>query len=47
MDDHRGKWLGHGPELNGKILYRRVIVKRKVQPCGNTNALKKVKKEMQ
>lgn len=29
LDDHRVDWLGHGPKLNGKTKYRRVIVKRK------------------
>ena len=29
MDDHRVSWLGHGPKLNGKTKYRRVIIKRK------------------
>ena len=29
LDDHRVDWLGHGPKLNGKTKYRRVIIKRK------------------
>ena len=28
LDDHRVEWVGHGPKLNGKTLYRRVIIKR-------------------
>ncbi|GAB6394049.1 MAG: putative adenine-specific methylase [Bacteroidales bacterium] len=31
MDDHRliyPHWLGHGPSLNGKNVYRRIIIKR-------------------
>ena len=31
LDDHRGAWLGHGPSLNGKTLYRRIIIRRKHQ----------------
>lgn len=29
LDDHRVPWVGHGPSLNGKVLYRRIIIKRK------------------
>ena len=32
MDDHRlmyPKWRGRGPDLNGKPVYRRIIIKRK------------------
>jgi hypothetical protein len=32
MDDHRikyPKWRGRGPDLNGKPIYRRVIIKRR------------------
>ena len=28
LDDHRVEWVGHGPKLNGKTLYRRVIIQR-------------------
>jgi hypothetical protein len=31
LDDHRGSWLGHGPSLHGKTLYRRIIIRRKSQ----------------
>lgn len=29
LDDHRVEWVGHGPKLNGKVKYRRVIIRRK------------------
>lgn len=29
LDDHRVEWVGHGPMLNGKVKYRRIIIKRK------------------
>ena len=29
LDDHRVDWLGHGPTLNGKVKYRRLIIQRK------------------
>lgn len=29
LDDHRVSWLGHGPAINGKTLYRRLIIKRR------------------
>ena len=29
LDDHRIEWRGKGPELNGKVLYRRLIIRRK------------------
>ena len=29
LDDHRVEWVGHGPSLNGKIKYRRIIIQRK------------------
>lgn len=29
LDDHRVEWVGHGPTLNGKVKYRRVIIRRK------------------
>jgi hypothetical protein len=29
LDDHRVLWRGRGPDLNGKTLYRRVIIKRR------------------
>ncbi|MDE5721118.1 MAG: adenine-specific methyltransferase EcoRI family protein [Clostridia bacterium] len=29
LDDHRVEWRGRGPDLNGKSLYRRIIVRRK------------------
>lgn len=31
LDDHRVEWVGHGPKLNGKTLYRRVIIQRTQQ----------------
>lgn len=31
LDDHTVQWRGKGPELNGKILYRRLIIKHRVQ----------------
>ena len=34
LDDHRVEWVGHGPDLNGKTLYRRVIIRRKQQEIG-------------
>lgn len=29
LDDHRVEWRGHGPNLNGKSLYRRIIIRKK------------------
>ena len=29
LDDHRVEWRGRGPDLNGKSLYRRIIIRRK------------------
>ena len=29
LDDHRVEWVGHGPLLNGKTIYRRIIIRRK------------------
>ena len=29
LDDHRVAWRGRGPDLNGKCIYRRIIIKRK------------------
>lgn len=29
LDDHRVEWRGHGPDLNGKSLYRRLIIRKK------------------
>ncbi len=29
LDDHREEWRGKGPDLNGKTLYRRIIIKKK------------------
>ncbi len=29
LDDHRTEWRGRGPELNGKCIYRRIIIRRK------------------
>ncbi len=29
LDDHRVDWRGRGPDINGKALYRRIIIKRK------------------
>ena len=31
LDDHRVNWRGRGPDLNGKVLYRRIIIKCKEQ----------------
>lgn len=28
LDDHRVQWRGRGPELNGKTLYRRIIIRK-------------------
>ncbi len=29
LDDHHVEWRGKGPELNGKVIYRRIIVRNK------------------
>ena len=29
LDDHRVEWRGRGPDLSGKCLYRRIIIRRK------------------
>jgi hypothetical protein len=29
MDDHRVAWRGRGPDLNGKPIYRRIIIRNK------------------
>ncbi len=29
LDDHRTSWRGRGPDLNGKTLYRRIIIQRR------------------
>ena len=29
LDDHRVSWRGRGPDLNGKTLYRRIIIQRR------------------
>ena len=29
MDDHRVEWRGKGPSINGKVLYRRIIIRRR------------------
>lgn len=29
LDDHRVEWVGHGPALKGKTIYRRIIIRRK------------------
>lgn len=29
LDDHRGGWRGRGPDLNGKPIYRRIIIRRR------------------
>ena len=29
LDDHRVEWRGRGPDLNGKTLYRRIIIRKK------------------
>ena len=34
LDDHRVEWVGHGPNLKGKTLYRRVIIQRKQKESG-------------
>ncbi len=31
LDDHRVTWRGRGPELNGRTLYRRIIIRRKIK----------------
>ena len=31
LDNHELEWVGHGPKLNGKTLYRRIIIKRRKQ----------------
>ena len=36
LDDHRVEWVGHGPKLNGKTLYRRVIIQRTQNESGAT-----------
>ena len=28
LDDHRVAWRGRGPDLNGKAMYRRIIIRR-------------------
>ncbi|MDR0562248.1 MAG: adenine-specific methyltransferase EcoRI family protein, partial [Spirochaetaceae bacterium] len=33
LDDHRliyPEWRGRGPDLNGKCVYRRIIIKRRI-----------------
>ncbi|MHB1459147.1 MAG: adenine-specific methyltransferase EcoRI family protein [Armatimonadota bacterium] len=34
LDDHRVEWVGHGPKLHGRTLYRRVIIQRKQNEGG-------------
>ena len=29
LDDHRVAWRGRGPDLNGKCIYRRIIIRKK------------------
>ena len=29
LDDHREEWRGRGPDLNGKCIYRRIIIKKR------------------
>ena len=29
LDDHRVNWRGRGPDINGKTLYRRIIIRRR------------------
>ena len=29
LDDHRVEWVGHGPLMNGKAKYRRIIIRRR------------------
>lgn len=36
LDDHRVDWVGHGPKLKGKTLYRRVIIQRVQQKEGTS-----------
>ncbi len=31
LDDHRVEWVGHGPKLNGKTIYRRIIIRRRAE----------------
>lgn len=31
LDDHRVEWRGRGPEINGKCVYRRIIIKKKTK----------------
>lgn len=31
LDNHELEWVGRGPKLNGKTLYRRIIIKRRKQ----------------
>ena len=31
LDDHRVVWRGRGPEINGKCVYRRIIIKKKTK----------------
>lgn len=35
LDNHNLDWVGHGPKLNGKTLYRRVIIRRKQEENEN------------
>lgn len=30
LDDHRVDWRGRGPMLNGKNLYRRILIRRRI-----------------
>ena len=29
LDDDKVEWRGKGPELNGKVIYRRIIIRNK------------------
>lgn len=35
LDNHEKDWVGHGPKLNGKVRYRRVIIQRKQEQHEN------------
>ena len=31
LDDHRIEWVGHGPKLHGKTMYRRIIIRLRAE----------------
>ena len=35
LDDHRVEWVGHGPSLDGKVQYRRIIIRRRAEKGTN------------